>query len=84
MFMLVGTALSRVFLALIAKVFDAATGELKNGMLTLYPTLLLAALLVRVVIRYTGSYLLDTVGERVIQNVRKRLLSLLHTLELGF
>lgn len=84
MLILAGTALSLVFPAVIARVLDAATGELKDGRLTIYAIVLLTVFLVRVVIGHTGSYRLDVVGERVIQHVRKRLFAHLHTLDLAF
>jgi ABC-type multidrug transport system fused ATPase/permease subunit len=57
---LIGTTLSLVYPVVIAKVLDASMSKLKDGELTFCAIALLIVFLLRVLIEYTGSYLLDT------------------------
>jgi len=82
--LLLSSLFSLVFPATIGKVLDASLVNLRSPTLHLYAALLLAIFILRALVGFTGMYLLDSIGERVIRDLRKRLFQHFHSLDLTF
>ncbi len=81
---LLGTAASLVFPMVIAEVIDSAVSANDRALLHLLSLGILLLFLFRAAISFTGSYLLEATGERLVADLKEQLFAKLISLDLDF